>query len=91
MGILTIFPAYKTVKKCCGKEGFLQKRKDAKLQRDQKKFATLKLQFEKLGEIKVDEERRNSKGPTIASIEGPVTETHTGAMGKPVIPFVFMP
>ena len=51
---LTIFLAYKTVKKCCGKEGFLQKRKDAKLQRDQRKFAKLKLQFEQSGEIKVD-------------------------------------
>ena len=91
MGVFTIFLAYKTVKKCCGKEGFLQKRKDAQVQRDQKKFAKLKLQFEKSGEIKVDEEKGNSKGPTIASIEGPVTGTHAGAMGKPVIPFVFTP
>ena len=92
LGILTIFLAYKTVKKCYGKEGFLQKRKDANLQRDQKKFTKLKLQFERPEEMKVDEEKGNSKGPTIASIEGPVTETHTGAMGKPVIiPFVFVP
>ena len=91
LGILTIFLAYKTVKKCCGKEGFLQKRKDAKLQRDQKKFAKLKLQFEKSGQMNVDEEKGNSKGPTMASIEGPVTGTHARAMGNPVMPFVFKP
>ena len=91
--ILTIFLAYKTVKTICGKEGLLQKRKDAKLQRDQRKFVKLKLQFERSGEIKIDEEKGtgNSKRPTIVSNEGPVTGKHLGAMGKPVIPFVFTP
>ena len=61
------------------------------MQRDQKKFAKLKLQFENLGDMKVDEEKGNSKGPTIASIEGHVMGTYAGAIGKPVIPFVFTP
>ena len=93
LGILTIFLAYKTVKNICGKEGLLQKRKDAKLQRDQRKFVKLKLQFERSGEIQINEEKGtgNSKGPTIASNEGPVRGKHLGAMGKPVIPFVFTP
>ena len=59
------------------------------MQRDQKKFVKLKLQFKRPNETKVDEEKGNSKGPTIASMEGPVTGTHAGAIGKPVIQFVF--
>ena len=42
LGILTIFLAYKTVKKICGKEGILLKRRDAKLQRDPRKLKSSK-------------------------------------------------
>ena len=62
LGMLIIFLAYKIVGKICGKEGILQKRREANLRRDARKFERLKIRFEKTGEIKVD----SGKGTGIA-------------------------
>ena len=73
--MLTIFLAYKVVRNICGKEGLLQKRREAKLQRDARKFEKLRIWFEKTREIHVDTEKgtENSKGLTTALNEGPAT------------------
>ena len=51
MGMLLIFLIYKTVKKSCGKDGILEKRREAKLQRDARKFETLQIRFEQSGAV----------------------------------------
>ena len=38
MGMLLIFLIYKTIRKMCGKDGILEKRREAKLQRDARRF-----------------------------------------------------
>ena len=81
------------VRNIYGKEGLLQKRREAKLQRDTRKFEKLRIRFEKTGEINVDAEKgtENSKGLTTASSEGPATGLNQGAGGKPFIPFAYSP
>ena len=51
MGMLLIFLIYKTVKKTCGKDGILEKRREPKLQRDARKFEKLQIRFEQSGAI----------------------------------------
>ena len=47
IGILVIFLIFKGGKKFCGKGGYLEKRKESKLQRDAAKLEKLKIRFEK--------------------------------------------
>ena len=50
MGILAIVLIVKGLKRLCGKGGYLEKRKESKLQRDAAKFEKLRIRFEKNGE-----------------------------------------
>ena len=51
IGILAIFLIYKGGKKICGKKGYLEKRRESKLQRDAAKFEKLRIRFEKPGVV----------------------------------------
>ena len=83
LGMLVIFLTYKIVRKVCGKDGILAKRREAKLQRDARRFEKLKIRFDNAGEVKIDaeKEKEETKGPATVSNKGPV--------GKPWTPFVY--
>ena len=51
MGMLILFLVYKAVKKTCGKDGILDKRREVRLQRDACKFEKLRIRFEQLGVV----------------------------------------
>ena len=62
MGMLIIFLTYKLGRKICGKDRMLAKRREAKLQRDARRFEKLKIQFENTGAVIADE-KDETKGP----------------------------
>ena len=75
MGIFAIFMLVKGFKKCCGKGGYLERRKEKKLKRDAARFEKLKSKFEPV----VEKDKTESKGPTTDNIKGAAKDTHTVA------------
>ena len=61
IGAFIIFLVFKGFRKVCGKDGYIQKRKETKWQRDAEKFAKLKSKFESGNEAK-EPEQNNIKG-----------------------------
>ena len=86
MGMLLIFLIYKTVKKKCSKEGILKKRREAKLQRDARKFEKLRVRFEQSGAV-IEREKDELKGHAMETSKGPVKELNVGTL-KQLQPFV---
>ena len=76
IGILAIFLIYKGGKKICGKNGYLEKRKESKLQRDAAKFEKLKIRFEKT----VEQDKVDLKGHATDNCKGPVRELNAGGL-----------
>ena len=56
IGAFIIFLIFKGFRKVCGKDGYIQKRKETKWQRDAEKFAKLKSKFESGTEAKGPEQ-----------------------------------
>ena len=57
LGMLILFLTYKLGKRICGKEGILAKRREAKLQKDARKFGKLKQRSERAGAVVVEPEK----------------------------------
>ena len=72
--MLIIFLTYKIGRKICGKDSILAKRREAKLQRDARRFEKLKIRFENSGAVKVDTDKDTEvpKGPAKEPNKGPV-------------------
>ena len=83
MGILVIVLIFKGMKRFCGKGGYLEKRKESKLQRDAAKFEKLRIRFEKT----VEQDKVNLKGHVTDNCKGPVRELNAGSL-KQLPPFV---
>ena len=87
--MLLIFLIYKTVKKICRKDGILEKRREAKLQIDARKFEKLKIRFERSGAV-IEREKDKHKGHAMETNKGPVKELNVGTL-KQLPPFVLEP
>ena len=83
MGTFAIFLMVKSLKKICGKGGYLEKRKEMKLKRDAAKFEKLKSKFENI----VEKDKTDTKGHATDSSKEPVKESHAVVM-KQLLPFV---
>ena len=86
IGVLIIFLIYKGGRKTCGKDGILEKRREAKLQRDAAKFEKLWILFEKSGAV-LERDNNELKGHVTDSCKGPVRELNAGTL-KQLPPFV---
>ena len=82
MGIFAIFILVKGAKKCCGKGGILEKRKEMKLKRDAAKFEKLKSKFVHI----VETDKTDAKGHATDSSKELVKESHAVAIKLP--PFI---
>ena len=68
IGVFIIYMIVKGFRKLCGEGGYLQKRKEMKLKRDQAKFEKLKSKFEQVVE-------KDDKGPATDTDKGAAINT----------------
>ena len=73
IGVFIIWMVVKGFRKLCGEGGYLQKRKEMKLKRDQAKFEKLKSKFEQVVE-------KDDKGPATDTVKGAAINTNRVAI-----------
>ena len=86
MGILVIVLIFKGMKRFCGKDGYLKKKKEPKLQRDAAKFEKLRIRVENT----VEKDKVDLKGHVTDNCKGSVRELNAGGL-KQLQPFVLEP